>query len=83
MVIPRHSDGTIFEHGPRMIRPAGPSGMNTLELVEEIGLGDKLVPLIKGVTVVILFVFNIDGGTRQNKLFVPCKFLQACVIFAS
>ena len=44
----RNKDGTIYEHGPRMIRPAGVPGMNTLELVEEIGLADNIVPLIAG-----------------------------------
>ena len=38
----------IFEHGPRTIRPAGPQGANTLELVEELGLESKLKPIKHG-----------------------------------
>ena len=34
----RNGDGTIYEHGPRTIRPKGPQGANTLELVETLGL---------------------------------------------
>ena len=34
----KFDDGSVFEHGPRTIRPAGVSGANTLQLVEELGL---------------------------------------------
>ena len=41
-------DDFIFEHGPRTIRPAGPQGANTLELIEELGLESKLKPIKYG-----------------------------------
>ncbi len=44
----RHDDGVMFEHGPRTVRPAGPQGANTLELVEELGLADKVKPIKYG-----------------------------------
>lgn len=34
----RRKNGILFEHGPRTIRPAGAPGVNTLNLVEELGL---------------------------------------------
>ena len=37
----RHADGTIWEHGPRTVRPAGQQGVNTLQLVEELQLQDR------------------------------------------
>eukprot|EP00095_Tigriopus_kingsejongensis_P010742 snap_masked-scaffold277_size226016-processed-gene-0.8 protein:Tk10742 transcript:snap_masked-scaffold277_size226016-processed-gene-0.8-mRNA-1 annotation:"protoporphyrinogen oxidase" len=40
-------DGTLFEHGPRTIRPSGVAGANTLNIVEELGLGQKLKPIAK------------------------------------
>ena len=33
----RYEDGTIFEHGPRTLRPVGESGAATLGLVEALG----------------------------------------------
>ncbi|XP_043216225.1 protoporphyrinogen oxidase-like [Amphibalanus amphitrite] len=38
----RHVDGTVWEHGPRTVRPAGQQGVNTLQLVEELQLQDRL-----------------------------------------
>lgn len=38
-------DHTIFETGPHTIRVAG-AGLNTLSLVEEIGLQNKIIPLL-------------------------------------
>lgn len=35
----------VFEKGPRTIRPQGLQGLNTLSLVEELGLSDRLVPI--------------------------------------
>ena len=29
----KHEDGSVFEHGPRSIRPVGEQGQNTLKLV--------------------------------------------------
>ena len=37
----RNKDGTIYEHGPRTIRPVGPQGANTLQMIEELGLVDR------------------------------------------
>lgn len=39
--------GFRFETGPRTIRPSGPRGKNTLELIEDIGLSSSLVPINK------------------------------------
>jgi oxygen-dependent protoporphyrinogen oxidase len=39
-------NGTVFEQGPRTIRPRGEAGSNTLELVEELNLTDQIVPLL-------------------------------------
>ena len=44
----RHEDGILHEHGPRTIRPAGLAGANTLELAEELGLSDKIIPIVSG-----------------------------------
>lgn len=39
----RSPSGAIFEQGPRTIRPQGPAGMNTLDMVEDLRLTDKLI----------------------------------------
>ncbi|XP_028281271.1 protoporphyrinogen oxidase [Parambassis ranga] len=41
----RRSDGAIFEHGPRGIRPAGAVGRNTLNMVEDLGLSGEILPV--------------------------------------
>lgn len=41
----RRSDGAIFEHGPRGIRPAGAVGCNTLNMVDDLGLGGEILPV--------------------------------------
>uniref|UniRef100_A0A3P8SW87 Protoporphyrinogen oxidase n=1 Tax=Amphiprion percula TaxID=161767 RepID=A0A3P8SW87_AMPPE len=41
----RRSDGAVFEHGPRGIRPAGAVGRNTLNMVEELGLEGEVLPV--------------------------------------
>ncbi|XP_042346835.1 protoporphyrinogen oxidase isoform X2 [Plectropomus leopardus] len=41
----RRSDGAVFEHGPRGIRPAGAVGRNTLNMVDDLGLGGELLPV--------------------------------------
>jgi len=38
----RNKDGTIYEHGPRTIRPVGPQGANTLHMIQQIGLADSV-----------------------------------------
>lgn len=37
--------GYIFESGPRTIRPGGIKGKNTLQLIENVGLSDKIQPI--------------------------------------
>ena len=37
----RHTDGVLWEHGPRTVRPAGQQGVNTLQLVEQLQLQDR------------------------------------------
>lgn len=37
----RNKDGTIYEHGPRTVRPVGPQGANTLQMIQELGLVDR------------------------------------------
>ncbi|CAG02770.1 unnamed protein product, partial [Tetraodon nigroviridis] len=41
----RRADGAVFEHGPRGIRPAGALGRNTLNMVDELGLQEEIVPV--------------------------------------
>uniref|UniRef100_A0A8C9ZHQ9 Protoporphyrinogen oxidase n=1 Tax=Sander lucioperca TaxID=283035 RepID=A0A8C9ZHQ9_SANLU len=41
----RRSDGAVFEHGPRGIRPAGAVGHNTLNMVDDLGLGGDILPV--------------------------------------
>ncbi|XP_037639547.1 protoporphyrinogen oxidase [Sebastes umbrosus] len=41
----RRSDGAVFEHGPRGIRPAGAVGRNTLNMVDDLGLGGEILPV--------------------------------------
>ena len=41
-------DGLVYEHGPRTVRPPGPQGANTLNLVQELGLVDKVKPIKYG-----------------------------------
>lgn len=41
------ANGAIFEQGPRTIRPAGNPGANTLQLAEELGLTEKITPILK------------------------------------
>ncbi|KAF3691432.1 Protoporphyrinogen oxidase [Channa argus] len=41
----RRSDGAVFEHGPRGIRPAGAQGRNTLNMVDDLGLAGEVLPV--------------------------------------
>ncbi|XP_074538692.1 protoporphyrinogen oxidase [Halichoeres trimaculatus] len=41
----RRSDGAVFEHGPRGVRPAGAVGRNTLNMVEDLGLAGEILPV--------------------------------------
>jgi len=44
----RHADGLITEAGARTLRPAGPAGANTLCLADQLGLVDKIRPVLYG-----------------------------------
>ncbi|KAM8846466.1 protoporphyrinogen oxidase [Synchiropus picturatus] len=41
----RRPDGAVFEHGPRGIRPVGAVGRNTLNMVDDLGLADEILPV--------------------------------------
>ncbi|XP_018582438.1 protoporphyrinogen oxidase [Scleropages formosus] len=41
----RREDGTVFEHGPRGVRPVGAAGWNTLNMVAELGLESEVLPV--------------------------------------
>ncbi|KAJ8930555.1 hypothetical protein NQ314_016636 [Rhamnusium bicolor] len=40
------NDGIIFEQGPRTIRPSGTPGINTLTLIDDLGLSNQVVPIL-------------------------------------
>ncbi|KAK7474388.1 hypothetical protein BaRGS_00034342 [Batillaria attramentaria] len=58
----QHGDGSVFEHGPRSLRPAGKAGRNTLHLVEELGLSKD-----------ILVVRRSDPAAKNRFLYVGHK----------
>lgn len=64
----RLPDGVFYEHGPRTIRPAGVSGANTLEIIEELGIEDKIIPLKAG------------HPATKNRYLYPCQILIKKVI---
>ncbi|XP_014470084.1 PREDICTED: protoporphyrinogen oxidase isoform X3 [Dinoponera quadriceps] len=39
----RSPSGAIFEQGPRTVRPHGPAGMNTLDMIDDLQLTHKLI----------------------------------------
>jgi len=57
----RTEDGFTFEHGPRTVRPAGPQGANTLELVEDLGIDDKIVPIKYGHPATVKRMVYVNG----------------------
>ena len=59
------SDGFLFEHGPRTIRPAGPQGANTLELISDLGLEDKLLPIKYGHPATVNRMVYVDGKLHK------------------
>ena len=61
----RFLDGIIHEHGPRTVRPAGPQGANTLELVETLGLQSKLKPILRTHPAAINRFILVDGQLRK------------------
>ncbi|CAH1247353.1 PPOX [Branchiostoma lanceolatum] len=42
----RTEEGAIFEHGPRSLRVAGEPGANILEMADDLGLSDEIVPVL-------------------------------------
>jgi len=61
----RNGDGTIYEHGPRTIRPKGPQGANTLELVETLGLTDRVRAVKAGHPSTINRMVCVDGALHK------------------
>jgi len=61
----RHSDGAIYEAGPRTIRPAGPQGANTLALVHELGLEDLVRPVKYGTPSASTRLVVADGALHK------------------
>lgn len=41
----RSQTGAVFEKGPRTIRPKGPAGQNTLKMIDDLNLTNKLIPI--------------------------------------
>lgn len=41
----RYPDGAIFEHGPRTLRVGTKSGYNALELIDQLGLQSRILPV--------------------------------------
>ena len=61
----RHSDGAIYEAGPRTIRPAGPQGANTLALIQELGLEDLVRPVKYGTPSASTRLVVADGALHK------------------
>ena len=61
----RTEDGFILEHGPRTVRPVGPKGANTLELVEDLGLSDKVMPIFRGHPATVNRMIYVDGQLHR------------------
>ena len=60
-----NTDGILYEHGPRTIRPDGPSGANTLALVHELGLGSKVRPINKRHATTKNRLIYVDGKLHK------------------
>ena len=61
----RSDDGFTFEHGPRTVRPAGPKGANTLELIEDLGIEDKIVPIKYGHPATVNRMVCVNGELHK------------------
>ena len=61
----RHSDGAIYEAGPRTIRPAGLQGANTLALVQELGMEDLVRPVKYGTPSASTRLVVADGALHK------------------
>lgn len=44
----RFPDGTVYEQGPRSIRPVGEAGKNTLAMVEDLQLQSEIITIARG-----------------------------------
>ncbi|KAI8483765.1 hypothetical protein Bbelb_385570 [Branchiostoma belcheri] len=42
----RTEEGAVFEHGPRSLRVAGEAGANVLEMADDLGLSDQILPVL-------------------------------------
>ncbi|XP_005096895.1 protoporphyrinogen oxidase [Aplysia californica] len=58
----QNPDGSIFEHGPRSLRPVGEQGSNTLQLAEELGLERDILP-----------IFRSDAAAKNRYLYAKGK----------
>lgn len=61
----RSDDGFTFEHGPRTVRPAGPKGANTLELIEDLGIEDRIVPIKYGHPATVNRMVCVNGELHK------------------
>ena len=43
----RNDDGVLYETGPRTVRPVGESAMTTLNLIDQLKLGDRIISMSK------------------------------------
>jgi oxygen-dependent protoporphyrinogen oxidase len=68
----RQDDGSLFECGPRSIRGVGRAGYNTLEMVEELGLSDDVLPIPRS-----------HVASRNRFVYVNCKMHTLPNSFAS
>ena len=59
--------GAVFEHGPRSLRGIGKSGMNTLELAENLGLEKEILSIPRGHPAMknrFIYIFKIAAVMR-------------------
>nr|CAG4651846.1 EOG090X06SP [Triops cancriformis] len=61
----RHSDGIVYERGPRTIRPVGESGATTLGLVESLGLADQVLSIKYGHPTTKNRLIYVDGQLHR------------------
>ena len=72
----RTDNGLVLEHGPRTIRPAGPKGANTLELVETLGLTSKVKPILYGHPSTLNRMIYVNGGLHRLPTSIKSLFLR-------
>ncbi|XP_004613956.1 protoporphyrinogen oxidase isoform X1 [Sorex araneus] len=83
----RGPDGAVFELGPRGIRPAGPLGARTLQLVSELGLDSEVLP-VRGDHPAARNRFLYVGGTLHplpsglRGLLRPCPPFSRALLWA-